>query len=275
MAYKGFVNPQLLITPEALRARLEDPSVCIVDTRPTHEYAAGHIPGAVHMDFYISLKDTREAPFKAFMTTLGYVMRDRGVDSGKTIVFYENDSGMRAARGFWVCEYFGLQGVHVLDGGLRAWKEAGGPVSAACPPPARGTFQGTPVPERHIGVEELRLILGRPDCVILDVRTPDEYYGRMVRAARGGAIPGAVHVEWTRALDEKGAFRTADELRALYGGAGVSPDKQAVCYCQGGYRSAHTYLALRLIGQPNVRNYIGSWWEWGDRTDLPIEIPHV
>jgi thiosulfate/3-mercaptopyruvate sulfurtransferase len=273
MGGKGYVNPQLLITPEALRARLEDPSVCIVDTRPTHEYAAGHIPGAVHADLYISLNDTREAPFRAFMATLAYVLENRGVDTDKTIVFYENEAGMRAARGFWICEYFGGRDVHVLDGGLRAWKETGGPVTTACPPPPKGKFQGTPVPERHIGADEIRGVLGRADCAVLDTRTDDEYYGRVARAARAGAIPGAIHIEWTHNLDAKGAFKPADALRAMYEKAGITPDRQVVCYCQGGYRSAHAYLALRLLGYPTVRNYIGSWREWGDRADLPIETP--
>ena len=115
--------------------------------------------------------------------------------------------------------------------------------------------------------------LGRADVVLLDTRTDGEHCGTTVRARRGGAIPGAVHVEWTRNLDDHGAFRPAAELRELYESAGITPDKEVVSYCQGGYRAAHGYLALRLIDYPRVRNYIGSWKEWGDRRDLPIEVP--
>ena len=97
--------------------------------------------------------------------------------------------------------------------------------------------------------------------------------GRNIRAVRGGAIPGAVHLEWTRNLDKNGRFKSAAELKAMYEKLGVSPDKEVISYCQGGYRAAHSYLALRLAGYPKLRNYIGSWKEWGDRVDLPIEKP--
>ena len=106
-----------------------------------------------------------------------------------------------------------------------------------------------------------------------DTRSDGEYCGTTVRAKRGGAVPGAVHVEWTNNLDSHGEFKSASELVALYEAAGVTAEKEVVSYCQGGYRAAHSYLALRLIGYPRIRNYIGSWKEWGDREDLPVEIP--
>ncbi len=109
--------------------------------------------------------------------------------------------------------------------------------------------------------------------ILVDTRSDDEYCGTKVRAARGGAIPGAVHLEWTNNLGTDGAFKPVDELKQMYEEAGVTPEREVITYCQGGYRAAHSYLALRLIGYPRVRNYIGSWKEWGDRTDLPIERP--
>jgi thiosulfate/3-mercaptopyruvate sulfurtransferase len=120
---------------------------------------------------------------------------------------------------------------------------------------------------------DVRDRLGSPDALILDARSDEEYCGSLVRAARGGAIPGAVHVEWTNNLVPSGAFKSVDELKAMYEEAGVKPDREVVTYCQGGYRAAHAYLALRVIGYPRLRNYVGSWKEWGDRLDLPIEHP--
>ncbi len=273
MSDKGFSNPQLLMSPQDLKKRLDEPSLCLVDTRATHEYATGHIPGAIHLDFFnISLADTTPKVFDAFMSMMGYLMFSRGVSFDKTIVFYENIASMRAARGFWFCEYLGLKDVRVLDGGLSAWTQAGYPVTTECAEPKRGSFDTEPQPGRHVDVDELKSVLGQKKYVILDVRSDDEYHGRVARAARAGAIPGAVHIEYKHNLDESGAFKTAAELKALYEGAGVTRDKSVICYCQGGYRSALTYLALRLLGYPDVRNYIGSWKEWGDRTDLPIEI---
>ena len=111
--------------------------------------------------------------------------------------------------------------------------------------------------------------------VILDTRSDDEYCGTTVRAKRGGAIPGAVHIEWTQNLTPEGEFKPAAELRAMYEHAGVTPDREVITYCQGGYRAAHAYLALRLLGYPRVRSYVGSWKEWGDREDLPIEVPKI
>jgi thiosulfate/3-mercaptopyruvate sulfurtransferase len=122
--------------------------------------------------------------------------------------------------------------------------------------------------------QDVRSALHHLDTVILDTRTDGEYCGSTVRAARGGAVPGAVHIEWTRNLSADGHFKPAAELRRMYEAAGVTPDRQVITYCHGGYRAAHSYLALRLLGYPRVRNYIGSWKEWGDRTDLPIEVPN-
>jgi thiosulfate/3-mercaptopyruvate sulfurtransferase len=107
----------------------------------------------------------------------------------------------------------------------------------------------------------------------VDTRSDDEYRGRVARARRGGAIPGAVHLEWTANLTTDGEFKSSDELARMYAEQGVTPDREVITYCQGGYRAAHTYLALRLLGFPRVRNYTGSWKEWGDREDTPIECP--
>ena len=231
MTDRGYTNPDLLWTVEALNARLADPSVRIVDTRPVHEYVAGHIPGAIHLDvFGISLADTRPAPFMAFMTMYAYLMGSRGIGTDQTVVFYANDSGTSAARGFWVCEYHGHKDVHVLDGGFNAWKEAGYEGSQACDEVGSAEFRSEPVADSHMGFEEIRDSLGESGFVPLDTRSEGEHLGTTVRAARGGSIPGAVHIEYVHNLDAEGRFKPGDELRTMYERAGIMPEQTIACY---------------------------------------------
>lgn len=268
-----YPNAHLLTTPAALEAAIhgaEKPLV--IDLRPPEEFCAGHIPGAVHLDLWgLSLIDTDPGPLKAFMWIIDHLFNLRGVDAATPVVVYDDRSGMRAARAFWFLEYFGHPRAQVLDGGFGAWVAAGMTVTQEAAPPPKSTWTGTPQPQAIATWRDVKDRLGHPDVVILDTRSDGEYQGTMVRARRGGAIPGAVHVEWSRNLGPDGAFKPAAELRAMYESAGVTADKEVVTYCQGGYRAAHSYLALRLLGYPRVRNYTGSWKEWGDREELPIE----
>lgn len=229
---KGYANPQLLVSPKTLIDRLHDESICIADTRPTHEYAAGHIPGAIHLDLYsLSLNDTSERPFKAFMWTISYLLRQRGVDPTKTIIWYEDISGICSARGFWFCEYLGHEDVHVLDGGFNAYVAAGGRVSVeADEPPEVEAFSEILQSHTHLDADTIHGLLEDADFAVLDTRTDDEHYGRVARSARGGAIPGSIHIEWRNNLDESGAFKSAPELRELYQSAGITPEKRVMCY---------------------------------------------
>ncbi len=274
MANTQYTPPGLLTTPEELQKKSSSPSLCLIDTRPAEKFAQGHIAGAVHFDLFgLSLIDTSPAPLKAFLHMISHVLEMRGVDLEKEVVFYEDISAMRAARGLWFLEYFGHQNVHVLDGGIQAWREAGYPVTAEARSPKTIPFKTAERRELLATADDILGSLGKKNICIVDTRSDDEYMGRNIRAARGGAIPGAVHLEWTNNLDSRGRYKPAAELRKMYHDLGVTPDKEVIPYCQGGYRSAHTYLALRLIGFPKVRNYLGSWGEWGNRPDLPIEKP--
>jgi thiosulfate/3-mercaptopyruvate sulfurtransferase len=270
---KGYANAQLLTTPQALaEAQSAAQKPLVLDIRASEDYANGHIPGAVHLDLWgLSLIDTDPAPLNAFMWIVDHLFNLRGVAADTPIVVYDDQSGMRAARAFWFLEYFGHARVQVLDGGFGAWVKAGLPVTREAAAPPKSTWTGTREADRIATWRDVKDRLGHPDVVILDTRSDAEHRGTLVRAKRGGAIPGAVNVEWTRNLAEDGSFKPAEELRAMYEAAGVTPDKEVVTYCQGGYRAAHSYLALRLLGYPRVRNYTGSWKEWGDREDLPIE----
>jgi thiosulfate/3-mercaptopyruvate sulfurtransferase len=268
-------NPKtLLTTPQQLKPKLGEPDLCVIDTRMAEEFCQGHIPGAVHFDLFgISIIDTTPAPLKAFMWMMLHLFELRGVNHEKEVVVYEGTSGMRAARAFWFLEYFGHPRVSLLDGGIQAWRKCGYEVTTAASPAKAAHFKPAEKGAILASVDYLSHSLERDDVRILDTRSEAEYMGRNIRAARGGAIPGAVHLEWTQNLDQEGKFKPPDELAAMYRKLGVTPEKEIIPYCQGGYRSSHSYLALRLIGFPKVRNYLGSWKEWGDRLDLPIEKP--
>ncbi|HEX5475279.1 MAG TPA: sulfurtransferase [Vicinamibacterales bacterium] len=271
---KGYTNPQLLVAPRELaEALLAHRTPLVIDMRPPEAFAEGHIPGAVHLDLWgVSLIDTDPAPLRAFMWMIDHLLNLRGVDAHTPIVVYDDQSGMRAARAFWFLEYFGHPDVRMLDGGFGAWQRAQLPVTRDAQPPVKSTWTGSPRADRLATWRDVKERLGRPDTVIVDTRSDGEYTGATVRAKRGGAIPGAVHVEWTRNLAPNGEFKPAGELREMYEQAGVTPDKEVVTYCQGGYRAAHSYVALRLLGYPRVRNYTGSWKEWGDREELPVQV---
>jgi thiosulfate/3-mercaptopyruvate sulfurtransferase len=265
----------LLVTPDDLSRDLaSSPGPLLIDLRPAERFCENHLPGAVHLDLFgISSVDTDPAPLNAFFWIIEHLLASRGVSNDVPVVVYDDTSGIRAARAFWFLEFFGHPDTRVLDGGYRAWVRRGLPVTRKAEAPRPSDWTGTRDERILAGWRDVRDRIGQSDTTVLDTRSDGEYCGTNVRAARGGAIPGAVHLEWTNNLGPDGAFKPVDQLKQMYVRLGVTPDREVITYCQGGYRAAHSYLALRVLGYSHVRNYIGSWKEWGDRTDLPIEHP--
>ena len=264
----------LLVDPAELTQQMRTRAVVVLDARPAAAFAAAHLPGAIHLDvFGMSLIDTTPAPLKAFEWMAQHLLELRGVTRDTPVAVYEEDSGMRAARIVWLLEFFGHPHARVLDGGVRRWRDEGGPLTRDAAEPEASTLVVERRPERLATVDDVVAALERPEVAIVDTRSRAEFTGEHVRAARGGAIPGAVHLEWTRNLAPTGRYRPASELRAMYAQAGVTPERDVITYCQGGYRAAQSYIALVLAGFPRVRSYLGSWNEWGNRLDLPIVTP--
>lgn len=282
MPIESLPDRRYLIDARTLAARLGQ--VTLLDLRPAEDFSLGHVEGSRHLDLYgVSLNDSSEAPLNAFLAIFRTLFGARGVSQDKPVVVYDHETGERAARALWLLAVLGHPEVRILDGGTRAWTAAGGTLVRLkqAPPPA-DPRQAPPTAPPYKGAPNLDLLatrfdvhraIGDAQSVIVDVRRESEYRGTERRARRAGTIPGAVHVFWREHLDEHGALRPAEEIRALYVSRGVTPDKTVIPLCQGGYRSANTFLALKSLGYPRVRNYVSSWGEWGNRDDSQIVVP--
>lgn len=272
---RGYVNPDLLWSPETLRDRLAHPNVKIIDTRPAEKFAKSRIPGARHFDLYfVNTYDSDPVPLNSFTRMWADLLGWRGVTETDTIVFYGDFTDMCAARGFWFAEYLGHPDVHVLDGGISAWIDADYPLGTLSDPPRPTKFKARPIKEKVATRKDILSAIDHPECVIIDNRSREEFVGADRRAKHGGAIPSARHRDWVDLYDDStGCMKDASQLKDAFLSIDASPDKDITVYCNTGYRSAHAYLALRLLNYPRIRNYVGSWQEWGNRDDVPIESP--
>ena len=241
----------------------------IVDTRPFSEYSIGHIKGAVNIDlFQFHWLDTSKVGIKQFVRQSRLLLSNIGVRNEKSVVFYDNVSGMSAARGVWLLLYFSHKKVSLLDGGLDKWKIEGYPIETKTNPFVKTTYRGKPNPKVLATAGEIEKSIGKKGTALLDARTKGEFEGIHMRAARAGHIPSAINIDWEENI-QGGSFKTKEELAKLY--SKIAKDSKVVTYCQGGYRAAHSFLALKILGYKNVKMYLGSWGEWGNRKDLPIE----
>ncbi len=279
---KDYAHPERLVTTAWLAERLGDPSLDLVVAESDEDvllYDTGHLPGAVKLDWHTELNDPVNRDY-VDGHRFASLMAAKGIGRDTTVVLYGDKNNWWAAYALWVLKLFGHPDVRLLDGGRAAWIAEGRPLSTDVPQPPRADY---PVVERDDTTnrafrEGVLHHLGRP---LIDVRSPGEYTGELLHmpdypqegAVRGGHIPGARNIPWGRAAAEDGRFRSREELEALYGGeAGLSPDDDVVVYCRIGERSSHTWFVLTsLLGYGKVRNYDGSWTEWGNTVRMPIE----
>jgi len=257
----------MLITTSELESKLEQSKLLVIDTRSFKEYSEGHVPGSVNLDlFAFHWIDTTKQGIQNFNKQVEMIFSFVGINSEKKVIFYDNVSGMLAARGVWMLEYFSHPDVQMLDGGMKKWKKENRPIEKKQNPSQPSKFSGKINPEI---ISSYEFILNNIDTLkIIDARSDEEYNGTIVRAAQAGHIPKSINIDWNLNINSDGTFKSADELSKLYQ---IPKDSAIVTYCQGAYRAANTFLALKKLGFKNVRVYLGSWGEWGNKLNLPVE----
>ena len=257
----------MFISTQELEKIYQDDSVLILDARSYKDYSNGHIPGAVSLDlFSFHWADTSQKGLVSFGEHMRKILSYAGIDENKKIIFYDNTSGMLAARGVWMCLYFSHPDVQMLDGGISKWTEENLHTETESTIYKPSNLTTSIDPSIIIGFEELNENIGK--VTIIDARSHDEFDGTIPRAARGGHIPTAKNIDWTNNLDNSGKLKSDEELESIYQ---LDKESQIITYCQGAYRAANSYLSLKKLGFKNVKVYLGSWGEWGNKIDLPIE----
>ncbi len=282
MSDASYAHPEVLVSADWVQEHLNDPKVRIVETDEDPAlYHMGHIPGAVEIGWHNQLQDPVSRDYITVAQFEALCAR-AGISNDTTVVFYGDQSNWWACYAFWAFKLFGHQDCRIMDGGYKLWKEQGRPLTPEVPPHAPGHYQARPIDPSRIRAfrdDVMKHVAAKKPLV--DVRSPKEFTGEALHmenypqegSLRAGHIPGARSVPWGRALREDGTFKSAAELRDLYlGEIGLKPADEVVAYCRIGERSSHTWFVLTyLLGLPNVRNYDGSWTEWGNLVGVPIE----
>ena len=277
----GFARPELIASTEWLAEQLGRPEVRILDVRWRPDgsgrgvWAAGHIPGAVHLDWRADLTDQSDGGDTLLLAgpeQVAGALATAGVGDGATVVVYDDTVGLYAARTWWSLRVYGLESVRVLDGGWPAWVEESRPTSKAVAPPPPAHFTPRAQSRMRLMTSDVRALLSSPDVTLLDARAPAEYRGHEGNTKRLGHIPGAVNVP-VGAMTRPGSqhFRDGDELRELLFKANVARGRRMVCYDGAGVAAAKLAYALTLLGHDDVAVYDGGWAEWGNRLDLPVD----
>ncbi len=281
MSAPTYAHPEVLVDTQWVADHLSDPQVRIIEAdEDPLLYEIGHVPGAIKLDWHVDVQDPVRRDFVSKAAFEALASR-YGISNDTTVVFYGDRNNWYAAYSFWLFRMYGHQNLKLMDGGRVKWEQEGRPYTKDIPQLTASTYTAK---DADVSIRAFRSqveqILGNGNAGLVDVRSPDEYSGKLLHmvnypqegASRGGHIPGARNIPWAKAAREDGTFKSAEELTQLYAGEGITPDKQITTYCRIGERSAHSWFVLtQLLGYPNVRNYDGSWTEWGNLVGAPIE----
>src|ERR1700736_689756 len=277
----AYAHPEVLVDTAWVAGHLNDPKVKLVEVDvDTSAYDSGHVNGAIGLDWR---KDLQARPVRDMLpkAELEKPLSSKGISNEDTIVVYGDNNNWFAAWFVWNLKYYGHKDARLMNGGRKKWQDEGRELVTEAPA-IKPTSYKAGQPDKSIRAlrDEVLAALGKAGVTLVDVRSPKEFSGELLApenlrqegAQRGGHIPGAANIPWGQAVREDGTFKSADELRALYGGKGVTPDKEVIAYCRIGGRTSHTWFVLNyLLGYPQVRNYDGSWTEWGSLIGVPIE----
>ncbi|HEY8774508.1 MAG TPA: sulfurtransferase [Gaiellaceae bacterium] len=271
----------VLVTTDWLAARLGDDGQVVAEVdENTDLYEEGHIPGAVKLHWQDDLQDALERDLVE-QPQFEELMGARGIGNDTTVILYGDKNNWFAAYAYWYLKIYGHQDVRLIDGGRQKWIDEGRELSTDAPSISPASYSATPRDESiRVYRDTVLSELGADGIALVDVRSPQEYSGELMAppgyeqegASRTGHIPGAQSIPWAQAVRDDGTFKSADELRELYSGKGITGDQEVRVYCRIGERSAHTWFVLReLLGYENVKNYDGSWTEWGNLVGVPIQ----
>jgi thiosulfate/3-mercaptopyruvate sulfurtransferase len=281
MSTQEYAHPEALVSTQWVADHLNDPNIRIVESNEDILlYDRGHIPGAVKIDWVGDLNDPLVRDYLDG-ERFAKLLSAKGIGPDTTVVFYGDKNNWWATYAFWVFQLFGHTNAKIMNGGRKKWEEEGRPLTTEVPKYSPTNYPAPKRDDSRIRAfrDQVREHLKQGGALV-DVRSPGEYSGELLHmpdypqegALRGGHIPGAKNIPWARAANEDGTFKSLADLRALYENQGITPDKDVIAYCRIGERSSHTWFVLTyLLGYPKVRNYDGSWTEWGNLVGAPIE----
>jgi thiosulfate/3-mercaptopyruvate sulfurtransferase len=277
----GYAHPEMLVDTAWVAEHGQDPDARIVEVDvDTSAYDEGHIPGAIAWDWTNQLCDTVQ---RDIIPKLQFerLMEESGISAQTTVILYGDNNNWFAAWALWQMKIYGHKDVRLMDGGRKKWLAEGREMTLAVPEITITKYNNAQEPDFALRafLPDVQKALEAKNITLVDVRSPEEFSGQILAppglpetCQRGGHIPGARNIPWSRACNDDGTFKSADELEALYQGSGIGPDRPVIAYCRIGERSSHTWFTLKyLLGYPEVRNYDGSWTEWGNLVRAPVE----